>query len=196
MDHSKFDCFLLIMMTHGEKNGKLEASDGTIKIEELWDNFMGDECKSLVGKPKLFFVQACRGEKFDKAVFVKRDVVDAKGKTNNLISLPSSADQLIMYATSEGFVAMRNTSEGSWLIQELSNQLETNSTDDLMSMLTVVNRKVAMRAVKSSTDKNLIGTKQMPIIVSSLTKKIYFHTQPDHDTGATAEEINLSITVA
>lgn len=180
MDHSQNDCLVLFVMTHGEKNGRLEASDDTFSVEKLWENFMGDNCKSLTGKPKLFFIQACRGSKYDKgAKLLGCDVVDAKTSSNNLVSLPSSADQLIMYATPEGFVSVRNTVEGSWLIQELCDQLEVNFTDDLMSILTIVSRKVAIREIQTPIHKSSKGTKQMPIIVSSLTKKIYFHSAPD-----------------
>lgn len=165
-------------MTHGDKSGRLDASDDSFSIEKLWCHFMGDKCKSLVGKPKIFFVQSCRGSKYDKGVkLFGFDTVDAKGSSNNLVSLPTSADQLVMYATPEGFVSIRNTVKGSWLVQELCDQLEMNYKDDLLSILTTVCRKVAMREVQTPTKKKSVGAKQMPIIVSSLTKKIYFHSE-------------------
>lgn len=160
-------------MTHGGKNGRLRALKESFNAQTLFDIFMGDNCRTLVGKPKLFFVQACRGLKCDKGI-AKFDDTDAKGSTENFITLPSTADQLIMYSTPEGFVSMRNTVDGSWFIQELCLQLETNIKDDLLTMLTRVCRKVAVKEVGHSKSIDLIGAKQMPIIVSSLTKKIFF----------------------
>lgn len=179
MNHSNNDCLMLFIMTHGEKDGCLDASDDSFKVEKLWKHFMGEKCLTLTGKPKLFFIQACRGRQFDRGSKLHAyDVVDAKGSTtNNLVSLPTSADQLVMYATPEGYVSVRNTVEGSWLIQELCDQLENNLKDDLMSMLTTVCRKVAMREIQTPIHKSNVGAKQMPIIVSSLTKKIYFQQQ-------------------
>lgn len=56
VDHTDNDCFVIVIMTHGEK-GVLWAQDKKYPVEELWEPFLGDKCKSLVGKPKLFFVQ-------------------------------------------------------------------------------------------------------------------------------------------
>lgn len=181
MDHSENDCLLVVIMTHGEKDGKLHASDTTFRTEKLWELFMGDNCKSLIGKPKIFFIQACRGTKHDKGAFLPKMrstyAVDSKTTSKSLVCLPTTADQLILYSTSEGFVSIRNTREGAWLIQELCHQLDTNFSDDLLSILTIVSRKVAMKSVECPKEKSLKFTKQMPVIVSSLTKKIYFHRE-------------------
>jgi caspase 7 len=57
MNHSDSDCFLLAMMSHGDIDGKIHAYDGEYLAEELWENFIGTNCETLVGKPKLFFIQ-------------------------------------------------------------------------------------------------------------------------------------------
>lgn len=44
-------------MTHGERKGKIHAADREYDVQELWENFVGEECESLIGKPKLFFIQ-------------------------------------------------------------------------------------------------------------------------------------------
>lgn len=54
-DHSENDCFLLIVMTHGEKS-KLFARDYDYDVDTLWKNFSADNCPSLAGKPKIFFI--------------------------------------------------------------------------------------------------------------------------------------------
>lgn len=56
-DHSKNDAFLVAVMTHGDSNGQLHALDKPYDIRDLWVNFVGTECLTLVGKPKLFFIQ-------------------------------------------------------------------------------------------------------------------------------------------
>lgn len=46
------------MLTHGNEDGVLDAYDATYSRELLWEPFMPDKChKSLIGKPKLFFIQ-------------------------------------------------------------------------------------------------------------------------------------------
>jgi len=172
LNHVNSDCLLVVVMTHGDENGEIDAHDLPFHVNELWKKFLGDRCKSLVGKPKLFFIQACRGDKRDKGVRYDtpiRDDTDSKNHSANFVIIPLSADCLIMYASTAGFVSFRNIHDGSWFIQELCKQLETNTTDDLLSLLTIVNRNVAQRQSIGE------GAKQMPIVLSSLTKKVYFH---------------------
>lgn len=61
VDHTAFNCFICCILTHG-KLGKVYGTDGaTVDIMELTSSFKGAKCQSLVGKPKLFFIQACQG---------------------------------------------------------------------------------------------------------------------------------------
>ena len=59
------DCVAFAIFTHGLENGKLVGSDeNTAKLESIISLFTepdDDNIKYLVGKPKLFFIQACRG---------------------------------------------------------------------------------------------------------------------------------------
>ena len=43
-------------MSHGEENA-IYARDVTYPIPTLWEHFTADNCPSLAGKPKLFFIQ-------------------------------------------------------------------------------------------------------------------------------------------
>lgn len=51
-------------MTHGTDN-MLAAHDVDYSIERVTSAFNDESCPSLAGKPKLFFIQACRGALFD-----------------------------------------------------------------------------------------------------------------------------------
>ncbi|KAG1954938.1 caspase-7 [Pimephales promelas] len=55
-DHSDRSCFACILLSHGEE-GMIYGTDGAIPIKSMTSLFKGDMCKSLVGKPKLFFIQ-------------------------------------------------------------------------------------------------------------------------------------------
>ncbi|XP_030843308.1 caspase-like [Strongylocentrotus purpuratus] len=62
-NHSQFDCFIFTILTHGEE-GKVYGTDGClVRIQDIIGRFSSDLCPTLNGKPKLFFVQACRGGK-------------------------------------------------------------------------------------------------------------------------------------
>ncbi|TGZ52875.1 Caspase-1 [Temnothorax longispinosus] len=67
MDHSEHDCLVIAVLSHGEL-GLLYAHDTAYKADSLWHYFTADKCQSLAGKPKLFFIQACQGDKLDPAL--------------------------------------------------------------------------------------------------------------------------------
>ncbi|KAL3875322.1 hypothetical protein ACJMK2_033285 [Sinanodonta woodiana] len=74
-DHSKMDSFALIFSSHGHemehpRSGKNEhviycSDDQYIFTNDILEMFSDKNCPSLKGKPKLFFIQACRGDKTD-----------------------------------------------------------------------------------------------------------------------------------
>lgn len=57
-DHSRSASFVCVLLSHGDE-GVLFGTDGSIEIKYLTSLFRGDRCNSLVGKPKLFFIQVC-----------------------------------------------------------------------------------------------------------------------------------------
>ena len=58
MDHSKHSSFVCCILSHGDE-GVIYGTDGKVEIRELTSYFGRN--RSLVGKPKLFFFQACQG---------------------------------------------------------------------------------------------------------------------------------------
>ncbi|XP_050392534.2 caspase-7 [Patella vulgata] len=79
-EHENADCFVCIMLSHGDEdiNHRQERKDvvfGTdgicVSVAYAMNLFSDDECPGLMGKPRLFFIQACRGEKTEKGVDIK-----------------------------------------------------------------------------------------------------------------------------
>ncbi|XP_038065689.1 caspase-6-like [Patiria miniata] len=56
-DHSDCDCLIFCIMTHGDSGGKIHCTDGSLHLDDLMQDFKGDRCKSLAGKPKVFVIQ-------------------------------------------------------------------------------------------------------------------------------------------
>ena len=65
-------------------------------------------------KPKLFFIQACRGKSADICVVEEDRFGDAAESLYH--ALPSEADFLFGYATPPGKVAFRSPEHGSFLV--------------------------------------------------------------------------------
>ncbi|XP_071479487.1 caspase-3-like [Diadema antillarum] len=54
---------VLVFMSHGDREGICGKDGHVITVEEIKDMFSGRNCPYLRGKPKIFFFQACRGDK-------------------------------------------------------------------------------------------------------------------------------------
>ncbi len=63
--HSQSNMFILTIIAHGNKEGHL--MDVTGKKGWLIDELVGDvsDGETLTGKPKIFFIQSCRGGKLE-----------------------------------------------------------------------------------------------------------------------------------
>ena len=181
-------------MSHGDKDengcGIIHTFDGTMKVDLLWKDFAGDRCPSLIGKPKLFFIQACRGSLTDFGA----EIIDDDRRFNRIEEesscrsqsatvpqkIPTMADILVMFSCADGYISIRNTLYGSWFIQALCLKLEqyVNASEDkeLMTILTGVNRHVAycMEANFFNDDPETPTHKNMPVIMSMLTKSFVF----------------------
>uniref|UniRef100_A0A131XAK7 Putative caspase n=1 Tax=Hyalomma excavatum TaxID=257692 RepID=A0A131XAK7_9ACAR len=175
-DYSNDDCFVCCFLTHGECD-ILYGTDGKFPVDDIMKPFRGDVCPSLLGKPKLFFIQACRGDRLDSGV---KAVLDTADSPTRIYRIPTHADILVAFSTVPGFYSWRNTMQGSWFIQALCLVLrERARVADLLSMLTVVCRRVALDC-ESYTPNNLRmhRKKQVPFITSTLTRLVYFRPIP------------------
>ncbi|XP_055015636.1 caspase-3-like isoform X2 [Boleophthalmus pectinirostris] len=170
-DHSGNASFVCVILSHGKEEG-IYGTDDIVKLEKLTKYFKGDACETLIGKPKLFFLQVCRGEKLDSGV-KDRDMVDATALPITQ-KIPVEADFLYAYATAPGHYAWRNSQNGSWFIQSLCEILPKYKHLELMQIMTRVNRKVAFDFVSSNNNPEFDGKKAVPCFASMLTKDFYF----------------------
>ncbi|XP_068237606.1 caspase-1-like [Palaemon carinicauda] len=175
VDHKDCDSLVIVFMSHGEQE-ILYGRNGSFKAEFLFDSFSADQCKSLAGKPKLFFIQACRGEGLDPGTTLvntgPKDETDAGSLS---YKIPNTADFLICWSTVPGHFSWRNTTNGSWFIQSLVRVLSAQSAhDDLLSMMTDVNRYMILHFESNCpSQQHMHGKKQVASIVSTLMRKVY-----------------------
>jgi hypothetical protein len=183
---TKAQCVVVAILTHGGEGGILYGVDGKgVKVEELANLFAGKNCRSLAGKPKLFFIQACRGVNRDRGVEeceadgISSPVPEPVKSTGTDVAdeaktLPSHADFLFSYSTIEGYAAFRNTVNGSWYIRDLIDVFSKDaSKEHLTDMLTKVNQKISER-------KTAKGYKQTSSKEDSLRKKLFFPPAEEH----------------
>ncbi|XP_031598985.1 caspase-8 isoform X1 [Oreochromis aureus] len=173
-DHRQFDCVVCCVLSHGVEGSVYGVDGSTVKISDLTDPFNGLNCPSLVGKPKLFFIQACQGNSEQQAVCIESDSSAYSFCWTDVIKaeegIPHSADFLLGMATVPFHVSFRERTNGSWFIQSLCQNLVqmVPRECDLMSILTKVNADVSQKSDWTGQRK------QMPQPAFSLRKKVVF----------------------
>ncbi|XP_063100832.1 caspase-7 isoform X2 [Cavia porcellus] len=172
-DHTNSACFACILLSHGEENC-IYGKDGVTPIKDLTIHFRGDRCKTLLEKPKLFFIQACRGTELDDGIQADSGPINDTD-ANPRYKVPVEADFLFAYSTVPGYYSWRNPGRGSWFVQALCSILEEHGKDlEIMQILTRVNYRVARHFESQSDDPRLNEKKQIPCVVSMLTKELHF----------------------
>ena len=174
-DHTQNDCFLCVILSHGEDGGIIYGTDGSVNLNDLISYILPNKCTSLTGKPKLFFVQACRGTKLDKGTEMKDAIGSFGAHATPVQKIPLWADVLIAYSSVPGHYSWRNSISGSWFIQSLCYILEQCGSElEIHQIMTKVNYHVAYNYESKSNDYQKNRMKQVPYVASMLTKELKF----------------------
>lgn len=177
--HKPYYCFVCVILSHGDEVGIKTRGDGRKSIDEIQKSFNNKNIPNFAGRPKLFFIQACRGHRDQTGQYVddSDDVQEDENNANNgkdeaddLIHIPTDADTLTAFATTLGHRSFRRSGIGSWFITECMNVFTRDHIQDhVEEMLITVRENVALNWVKDDGK-----TKQMPCVTSTLTKRLMF----------------------
>ncbi|XP_066297229.1 uncharacterized protein [Branchiostoma lanceolatum] len=132
-DHSNSDCFVCCIMSHGTMGKVYSSDDVGIDICELMKPVNAKKCPSLKGKPKLFFIQACQGEKSQG-----REGLDGEHDAKPVPFICHEADFFLGLATVPGYVARRDR-DGAPYVHHLAKMLaDFGPTHDLSAIMAMV----------------------------------------------------------
>ena len=166
-DFSKYDCFVCVILSHGSEGGVYGVDDEIIYIKAITSLFRRDECYSLKGKPKIFLIQACRGIQRDR-VAVELVQSDSNPAVISKGNLPADADFVICFASAPGHQSYRQPLLGTWFISTVFEVFKEHAErEHLLEMMMRVNNQVAGYFSRD-------GLKQIPCLVSMLTKRVFF----------------------
>uniref|UniRef100_A0AC34F3Z1 Uncharacterized protein n=1 Tax=Panagrolaimus sp. ES5 TaxID=591445 RepID=A0AC34F3Z1_9BILA len=172
--HKQFDSCIVVVLTHGKKECLCGSDDASVNIHDFQNCFNSVNAPFLKGKPKLFFIQACRGN------FHGTDLIeDCDGLKNSKPiedkKQPILCDMLIAYSTIPNYVSFRNKFNGSIFIRTICEVFSKHAADkNICSLLTMVNKRIAEFYVTSE------GEKQMSQFEHSLLKEFYFFPGDDN----------------
>ncbi|XP_043104470.1 caspase-8 [Puntigrus tetrazona] len=173
-DHTSADCVVCCVLSHGQIKGIFGVDEEIVNYRELIETLSPNHCPSLFNKPKLFFIQACRGNEDQPAafplIFPDDEVTPVSDAAVPIDSIPEMADYLLAMSTVPHYVSYREKDKGTWFIQSLCHNLKllVPKGIDLLSILTQVNSDVSKKTDKSGLKK------QMPQPEFTLTKRVVF----------------------
>ena len=180
-NHSHYDSFVCCILSHGKEGHVYGTNSVMVSLDDLSKKVDANHCPSLGGKPKLFFLQACRGKMKEESVRVRTDAGDKPPQPSQVLTdsgirvatdsdtiIPSSTDFFFGYATPLGFVAWRDLDNGSWYISELCRVLcELSTHASLNDIMTKVCHEVGRRY-------EYAGHKCCPETTNRLQKNVFF----------------------
>ncbi|XP_061652401.1 caspase-8 isoform X2 [Phyllopteryx taeniolatus] len=175
---SEEDALVVCVLSHGEHGCVYGTDEEKVSLRELTQPFTSGFAPTLAGKPKLFFIQACQGGGYQTGTLpsppkpregeYRRSHLEADAGPIHAETVPSDADFLLGMATVPECKSFRNKHTGSIYIQELCRQLrrsaESSREEDILSILTRVNREVSKG--------EYLNYKQMPEPKYTLTKTL------------------------
>ncbi|XP_073701842.1 caspase-8 [Garra rufa] len=173
-DHKSADCVVCCVLSHGRVEGILGVDEQIVTYRKLVETLTPYQCPSLFKKPKLFFIQACRGTDSQPAAFPPVVSEDEDTLASDAAvprdTIPEMADYLLAMSTVPYYASFRETEKGTWFIQSLCRNLKllVPRGSDLLSILTQVNSDVSKKSDKSGLKK------QMPQPEFTLTKRLVF----------------------
>ena len=184
----KDDSFLCVISSHGgwdpEKSTDViyGRDKGSLHLQEVvYNNLNAIVCRHLRGKPKLFFVQACRGPE------VGRIADDCCTTVHPAPRLSRESDFCISYSTAPETQAFRrdpmdgydNSRSGSCYITELCTALKWFATKlDLFNIILSIHQTL------QTTDDHLLQlgsttTRQCPHLTTSLRGPVFFFDEAE-----------------
>ncbi|XP_063361405.1 caspase-6-like [Cydia amplana] len=169
-DFSGSGCICVAILTHGHDHGYLRAYDTRYWERDLIACFDARSNPSLVAKPIIFLIQACRGHQ-------PAAVVEGAPKPVQTVELdaivpldkyrrPMDSDIIMFHSSFFGRASIRVVEEGTWFIQTLCKQIRLHAATDHFE-------KLCRRVRSIVAQMEYEGAKQMPVVTSTLLKKLY-----------------------
>uniref|UniRef100_A0A4W5N705 Uncharacterized protein n=1 Tax=Hucho hucho TaxID=62062 RepID=A0A4W5N705_9TELE len=113
--------WLVVCLLSHRGKGCVFGTDGVrVPICSLKRPFFREQCPTLAGKPKQFFIQACKGTSYQVETVINSSVQrEVQGEGHNeadggtIESIPAEADFLVGMATVDDCRSFRHTREGT-----------------------------------------------------------------------------------
>ncbi|KAM3830399.1 caspase-3-like [Vipera latastei] len=166
-EHGKY--FVSILSSHGEEGSITDCQGQAVKLTRIYKILSPERCPYLAGKPKIFFIQACRGKRFDDGIYLETDSgAPDEDCFSHYLSIPENTT--VMFSCSPGYVSFSNPWE-SMFLKALLEVLEGEKRKmEVTKLMTWINWKVAFRGEAKGSEYQ--GKKQMPCFVTNMVEEV------------------------
>ena len=124
---------------HGTGGNFLYTQEGDkLKLDVLIKMFLADNSPHLVDIPKLFFIDACRGNSINRGHVIAPMITTRGGKSVDTVRLPSEGNYLLAYSTMPNHQSYEVKGKGGVWTTSLSEKLLTTDAS-ILDVLTEVN---------------------------------------------------------
>ena len=181
-DYTSYGCLIIFIMSHGDKSKIVSSDSAIIDLNEFIAPLKRNP--TLKSKPKVFFIQACRGGNEMK---VNDDAT--KSKSSSFDSryfdpehrLPKEVDFLFAYSTLEDYLSYRDEEDnGSWYIQMLCKAIREEESKEISAILRYAHLLVSQLVGTAPKDpehpgkrNKTVKVKMVPTYEDRLTKLFY-----------------------
>ena len=169
------DYCVICILGHGNLNKKkrrdevMDANFEMVSMSKIKNMIVdGKQCPVMIGKPKLFFVQACRGKENQNMIDTDMSETDGEEGSEDLEEnrkkFINKSWFFVFQSTVKGFASNRHPQNGTIFIQNLCTELMENG------------RKMNLSTLASSVNQRIMRqfNIQAPIYENQLGDFIYF----------------------
>ncbi len=173
-------CIAFVFSGHGYERNHLYMQDGKkVKIEQLVEQFLPRKAPKIANIPKLFFIDACRGDQEMHSITVPKGIAGLKVRGGKSISLevPPEGNYLLAYSTMPCYRSYEFQGEGGIWMTTLARRLRAAADrgESIEDILTAVNEDLIQR-YQSHEWKTQV---QQPEKISRLNKRVYLGPQKE-----------------
>ena len=169
-DYTSYGCLIIFLMSHVDKSKIVSSDSACIDLNEFITPLKTNA--SLKSKPKIFFIQACRGStEMSVDNDAKRSSSFPSSFFDHVNRLPKEVDFLFSYSTLEDHVLYRDEDNGTWYIQMLCKAIREEESKEISAILTYTHYLISQ----------MVGTnrqKMTPTYENRLTKLHFYISKP------------------